>query len=166
MLILDAVGPGAQRRATAPLAWLHFRSRDAARPAIAVHGSTALIGAAPENDIVVTDAGLAARHGQFRLRGGVWTFNNLHPVAPMWIDGEPAPDEVVLAPGSIVCLGDAALAFEPVDQWDDSPMRSANEVRPPLMVLPSASRSPWPTVIFVVALCVVIGAVIVLARSH
>ncbi len=131
-----------------------------------VPSATASIGADPDNDIVLPDAGLAPRHGQLRLSDGVWTFTNLCQDKPLWIDGQHVLDEEVLAPGSILCLGDATLAFSPDDTWDDSPRPAADPVRQPLMQFPEAERSIWPTAIFAVALGAVIFAAIMLMRAH
>jgi hypothetical protein len=158
--------PVAEPPERTPLAWLHIRAEGRPSVPLAVPSTAASIGADPDNDIVLRDAGLAPRHGQFRLRGGIWTFTNLCQDLPLWIDGEHVLDEEVLAPGSILCLGDATLAFSPEDSWDDSPRPLTEPIRPPLMVIPEAEWSTWPTVIFALALGAVIFAAIMLMRAH
>jgi pSer/pThr/pTyr-binding forkhead associated (FHA) protein len=114
----------------------------------------------------VLDAeGVARRHAQLRLRGGVWTFVDFGSPAGSAVDGIVVRGEAFLAPGSAVRVGAIEFAFAPSDRWQDSPPERRAEDRTPLLLLPPDSRPLWPTVLFVLAVCGAFAAAYFLLRS-
>jgi pSer/pThr/pTyr-binding forkhead associated (FHA) protein len=109
----------------------------------------ATIGSDPGSDVVVAGNGVAPRHGQLRLRGGVWTYIDFGSLGGSVVDGNPVRGEALLAPGSAMRVGDVSLAFAPVDRWEDSPPERRLEERTPLMVLPHRRSANWRSVAFV-----------------
>lgn len=127
------------------LALLRVRSGVPGLPALAVQRVQATVGSDPTSDVVVPSATVAGRHGQLRLRGGVWTYVDFGSDQGSMVDGEAVKGEVLLAPGSAVRLGQVDLAFAPQDRWEDSPPERRTEDRAPMVLLPPDDRSFWPT---------------------
>ena len=134
------------------LATLRVRSGLPGAPAVPVRLPLATIGSDPASDVVLAGSGVAPRHGQLRLRGGVWTYTDFGSLGGSVVDGHPVRGEALLAPGSAVRVGDVSLAFAPVDRWEDSPPERRHEERTPLLVLPHRRGSYWPSVAFIVVL--------------
>lgn len=141
------------------LATLRVRSGSRAGASLPVRRTVAVVGAAAGNDVVLDGPGIAARHAQLRLSGGVWTITDLGSPAGSSVDGAVVRGETLLAPGSAVRIGEVALVFDPEDQWQDSaPERPLSE-RSTLLLIPAETRPLWPTTLFVLA---VFGIIVVL----
>ena len=134
------------------LATLRVRSGLPGAPAVPVRMAQATIGSDPASDVVIAGNGVASRHGQLRLRGGVWTYTDFGSLGGSVVDGHPVRGEALLAPGSAMRVGEVSLAFAPVDRWEDSPPERRLEGRTPLLVLPHRRGGYWPNVAFVVVL--------------
>lgn len=141
------------------LATLRVRSGSRAGASLPVCRTVAAVGAIDGNDVVLDGPGVAARHAQLRLRGGVWTITDLGSLAGSAVDGEAVHGEALLAPGSAVTIGGVSLVFDPEDRWQDSaPERPLGE-RSTLLLIPAENRASWPTALFVLA---VFGVIVVL----
>jgi len=140
-------GSGLGASAGLPLATLRVRSGlQRGVSSLPIPGPVAVIGADEANEVVLSGLGIAPRHAQLRLRGGVWSLMDLGSPAGSWVDGEAIRGESPLAPGSAVRIGNVLMAFDPEDRWQDSPVGSPVPARD-LFALQS-SRPVWPTVLF------------------
>lgn len=88
---------------------------------LAVRETSASIGRAVSNPVVLDDPSVSAEHAEVRLRGGIWWLEDLGSVNGSWIDGQPVHGARPLAPGSAVRLGAMEFVFAPHDRWEDSP---------------------------------------------
>ena len=61
------------------LATLRVRSGSRAGAKLPVRRSVVSVGAVPGNDVVLDSPGVAPRHAELRLSGGVWTITALGP---------------------------------------------------------------------------------------
>lgn len=147
------------------LATLRVRSGLPAGATFPVRQSQATMGSDPASDIVLDGAGVAPRHAQLRLRGGVWTLVDFGSAAGSAVDGSAVRGEALLAPGSSVRVGSVEFAFAPSDRWQDSPPERRAGDRAPLLLLPPEPRSLWPTVAFVLAVCGMFVATYFLLRN-
>jgi hypothetical protein len=147
------------------LATLRVRSGMRAGMSLPVRRTVAAIGGVPGNDVVLDSPGVAARHAQLRLSGGVWTITDLGTLDGVDVDGEVVHGEALLAPGSAVRIGGVSLVFDPADRWQDSgPGRSLND-RSPLLLFPANERPFWPTALFVLAIFGIIVVLFFLFRT-
>ncbi|HEY3933158.1 MAG TPA: ABC transporter transmembrane domain-containing protein [Gemmatimonadales bacterium] len=161
----DHATPEASAGDFLPLAALRVRSGPHRGATLPVNGAIASVGADPANNLVVTGVDVAPRHGQLRLRGGVWTFSNFGGPAAAAVDGEPVHGEAVLAPGSLLRLGQVLVAFAPQDSWGDSrPARYADDPMP-LVTMPVERAAFWPRIWFALAACALVTAIILLLRN-
>jgi hypothetical protein len=128
------------------LATLRVRSGLAVTTTLPVRVPQATVGSDPVSDVVIDGPGVARRHGQLRLRGGVWTFVDFGTASGSSIDGNPVRGEALLAPGSSVRVGSVEMAFAPSDRWEDSPPERRAEDRSALLLLPPKSPVRWATV--------------------
>jgi pSer/pThr/pTyr-binding forkhead associated (FHA) protein len=141
------------------LATLRVRSGPQVGACLPIRRSVASVGAVPGNDVVLDSPGVAPRHAELRLTGGVWTIADLGPPDGLGVDGEAVRDDALLAPGSAVRIGDVSLVFDPAEAWQDpTPERFSDERSTPLF-LPANERRLWPTALFVLG---VIGIIVVL----
>jgi hypothetical protein len=147
------------------LALLRVRTGVPGLPALAVRATQAMIGSDPSSDVVVSSESVSGRHGQLRLRGGVWTYVDFGSDEGSMVDGEAVKGEALLAPGSAVRLGEVDLAFAPQDRWEDSPPERRNEDRAPMVLFPPDDRSFWPTLGLVLMLIGVFVAAYFLLRK-
>lgn len=109
-------------------------------------GREALIGRVEDNDVVLPDQSVSARHARLRLVEGIWWLSDLGSVGGSAVDGELVGQQLPLGPGSIVRLGETELIFSPLDRWDDSltPTPTAAGTPSPAFVLPPAEqRGTW-----------------------
>ena len=134
------------------LATLRVRSGLFGVTTVPVRRPQATIGSAPASDLVVAGGGVAGRHGQLRLRGGVWTYTDFGSSAGSAVDGKPVTGEALLAPGSSVRVGEVEFAFAPQDRWEDSPPERRAEQRAPLLVIPDRRIPYWPSIGFLIVL--------------
>ena len=134
------------------LATLRVRSGLPGGLAVPVRLPQATIGSDPASDVVLAGDGVAPRHGQLRLRGGVWTYIDFGSEGGSLVDGHPVRGEALLAPGSAVRVGGVAMAFAPTDRWEDSPPERRLEERTPLLVVPNRRTRYWPSVAFLLVL--------------
>lgn len=132
------------------LATLRVRSGLPDSPTVPVRSAQATIGSDPASDVVLAGEGVAPRHGQLRLRGGVWTYTDFGSLGGSVVDGHPVRGEALLAPGSAVRVGEVSLAFAPTDRWEDSPPERRSEERTPLLVVPHRRTPYWPSVAFLI----------------
>jgi pSer/pThr/pTyr-binding forkhead associated (FHA) protein len=124
----------------------------------------ATLGSDSDNDVVLRGDGVASKHAELRLSGGVWTLRTLGPEGITVVDGEAVRGEAVLAPGSLLRLGGVSLIFDPEDRWQDSPL----EPGPPTGTaphLPVHRRPFWPTTLFIAAVLGVLAALYLLFRT-
>ncbi|HEY4100120.1 MAG TPA: FHA domain-containing protein [Gemmatimonadales bacterium] len=142
-----------------------MRSGPHAGTNLPVTGAIASVGADPANNVIIAGVDVAPRHGQFRLRGGVWTFSNFGSPGATLVDGEPVHGDAVLAPGSALQLGQVQVAFAPEDQWRDSTIERYADDPIPAAMMPVASSSIWSRVWFSLALCALLVAVYFLFRT-
>lgn len=148
------------------LAILRVRSGFSADHALVVRHEQATIGSDPSSDIVVASEGVAPRHSQLRLRGGVWTYLDFGSPSGSLVDGEPVRGEALLAPGSSVAIGTVQLAFDPQDRWEDSPVERRDEERQPLLFLPPDDKSFWPTIGLLLVVFGIFVVAYILLRNH
>jgi len=134
--------------------------------ALPVRYAQATIGADPAGDVVIDAAGVARRHAQLRLRGGIWTFVDFGSPAGSSVDGDVVRGEALLAPGSTIRVGSVEFIFAPADQWEDSPPERRSTDRSPLVLLPPPRRSIWPTVAFALVIVGVFVAAYFLLRRR
>jgi pSer/pThr/pTyr-binding forkhead associated (FHA) protein len=134
------------------LATLRVRSGLPGSPVVPVRAAQATVGSDPASDVVLAGEGVAPRHGQLRLRGGVWTYTDFGSVGGSTVDGHAVHGEALLAPGSSVRVGEVALAFAPSDRWEDSPPERRLEERTPLLVVPNRRTPYWPSIAFLIVL--------------
>lgn len=134
------------------LATLRVRSGLPGAAAVPVRRAQATIGSDPESDVVLAGEGVAARHGQLRLRGGIWSYTDFGSALGSVVDGQAVRGEALLAPGSSLRIGQVDLTFAPQDRWEDSPPERRHEERAPLLVIPHNRLPYWPSVGFVVVL--------------
>jgi pSer/pThr/pTyr-binding forkhead associated (FHA) protein len=154
--------PGSDR----VLATLRVRSGLPTTAPFLVHQPQATVGSDPVSDVVVDGPGVARRHGQLRLRGGVWTFVDFGSQGGSSVDGNAVRGEALLAPGSSVRVGSVEMAFAPSDRWEDSPPDRRPEDLTPLLLFPPESRNRWPTVAFALVVAGVLVAAYFLLRSR
>jgi hypothetical protein len=147
------------------LATLRVRSGPHVGASLPVTGVVASVGADPANNVVIAGVDVAPRHGQLRLRGGVWMFSNFGAPTATLIDGEPVHGDAVLAPGSALQLGQVQVAFAPEDRWRDSTIERYEDDPIPAAMMPVASSSIWSRVWFSLALCALLVAVYFLFRT-
>jgi pSer/pThr/pTyr-binding forkhead associated (FHA) protein len=147
------------------LATLRVRSGLPAGAALPVRLPQVSIGSDPANDIVVEGPGVAPRHAEIRLRGGIWTLIDFGSTTGSSVDGSVVRGEALLAPGSSLQVGSVEFAFAPSDRWQDSPPERRGASRAPILILPQQRRNLWPTVAFVVAVCGVFAAAYFLLRN-
>ena len=147
------------------LATLRVRSGLPATAALPVRQPQATIGSDPESDLVVDAPGLARRHAQLRLRGGVWTLIDFGSAGGSKVDGSPVRGEAFLAPGSSIRIGEVEFAFDPSDRWEDSPPERRADDRTPLVLLAPEPRNLWPTLALVTGICVMFVAAYFLLRN-
>jgi hypothetical protein len=112
-----------------------------------VRGAQSVLGSDPASDLAIAAPGVAARHGQLRLRGGVWTYIDFGSTDGSQVDGEPVRGEALLAPGSAIRVGEVELAFDPSDRWEDSPPERRASERHPMVMFPPEARTRWPLVL-------------------
>lgn len=134
------------------LATLRVRSGLVGTASLPVRLPLSIVGADPTSDLVVAAAGVAARHGQLRLLGGIWTLVDFGSSGGSVVDGQTVRGEALLAPGSAVRIGGVAFTFAPQDRWEDSPRERRSEDRTPLLVIPRQRVPYWPSVGFVVVI--------------
>jgi pSer/pThr/pTyr-binding forkhead associated (FHA) protein len=134
------------------LATLRVRSGLSGVASVPVRRAQATIGSDSGSDLVVAGAGVAGRHGQLRLRSGVWTYTDFGSAEGSLVDGSPVKGEALLAPGSSVQLGAVTLAFAPQDRWEDSPPERRVAERTPLLVIPDRRKPYWPSIGFMLVL--------------
>jgi len=146
------------------LATLRVRSGPERGASVAVRQPQATIGSDPAGDVVIADTGVARRHAQLRLRGGVWTYVDFGSPAGSLVDGKEVRGEALLAPGSSIRIGETDLAFAPQDRWQDSPPERRAEDRAPLLLM-TPERSLWPTVALVVVVCAAFAAYFLLRNA-
>ena len=154
-----------ESRSDPVLATLRVRSGLPADATLPVRFSQATLGSDPSSDVVVDGPGVAARHGQLRLRGGVWTYLDFGSEGGSVVDGTAVDGEALLAPGSSVRVGAVEFAFAPLDRWDDSPVERRPRDRAPLLISPPERRNAWPTVAFVAVVCAMFVAAYFLLRG-
>lgn len=147
------------------LATLRVRSGLPVSATFPVRQPQATIGSDPASDVVVDGPGVARRHAQLRLRGGVWTLVDFGSAAGSSVDDSAVRGEALLAPGSSVRVGSVEFVFAPSDRWADSPPERRAEDRTPLVLLPPEPGTRWPTVAFVLAVCGAIAATYFLFRN-
>lgn len=148
------------------LATLRVRSGLPALSAVPVRQPQATIGSDPAVDLVLEAPGIARRHAQIRLRGGVWTLVDFGSAAGSAVDGSPVRGEAFLAPGSSIRLGSVEFAFAPTDRWEDSPPERRADDRTPLVLFAPQPRNIWPTVGLVVVVCAVFVAAYFMLRNR
>ncbi len=148
------------------LATLRVRSGLAVTTTLPVRLSQATVGSDPVSDVVIDGPGVAGRHGQLRLRGGVWTFVDFGSTSGSSVDGSAVRGEALLAPGSSVRVGSVEMAFAPSDRWEDSPPERRAEDRSSLLLLPPKSPVRWSSVSFVLVVAGLIVAAYFLLRNR
>jgi pSer/pThr/pTyr-binding forkhead associated (FHA) protein len=149
-----------------PLAILRVRSGLPADHPLVVRDAQATIGSDPSSDVVIAADGVALRHSQLRLRGGVWTYIDFGSPSGSLVDGEPVRGEALLAPGSSLAIGSVQLAFDPQDRWEDSPVERRNDERAPLLFIPPDDNSFWPTVGLLAVVLGIFVVAYILLRNH
>ncbi|MEO5798204.1 MAG: FHA domain-containing protein [Gemmatimonadales bacterium] len=110
------------------LAVLFVRSGVGGVDRFPVRATTARLGRAPDNDVVLVAPSVALEHAELRLRGGLWSLRDLGASGGSLVDGAGVAGAALLAPGSEIQLGEVRLAFDPQDRWDDSPVEMAEVV--------------------------------------
>jgi pSer/pThr/pTyr-binding forkhead associated (FHA) protein len=148
-------GPGPET----VLATLRVRSGSRAGARLPIRRSIASVGAIPGNDVVLDSPGVAPRHAELRLSGGVWTITPLGPPDGLGVDGEAVREDTLLAPGSALRIGDVSLVFDPSDEWQGPPPERSSDERSTPFFLPANERRFWPTALFVLG---IIGVIVVL----
>jgi pSer/pThr/pTyr-binding forkhead associated (FHA) protein len=141
------------------LATLRVRSGARSGAKLPISRAISSVGAVPGNDVVLDSPGVAPRHAQLRLSGGVWTIITLGPPDGLGVDGEVVRDEALPAPGSAVRIGDVSLVFDPAEEWLDPVPERAIDERSSRLFVPSNERPFWLTALFVLG---VIGIIMVL----
>ena len=152
------VGTLVPARETEPgpvLAVLFVRSGVGGVDQFPVKAATVRLGRAPDNDIVLVAPSVSPSHAELRLRGGLWSLNDLGSATGSQVDGVAVQGSALLAPGSELRLGDVRLAFDPRDRWDDSPVERALVVAPvtpatvhfreastPFVIMPESEAHP------------------------
>lgn len=114
------------------LAMLLVRSGLGGAGAFAVRGTTARLGRAPHNDVVLVSPSVSAEHAELRLHDGIWSLSDLGSSIGSTVDGVSVTSAVPVAPGSELRVGHVTLVFDPRDRWDDSPRAAAPEVEVPV----------------------------------
>jgi hypothetical protein len=159
-------GPDLGASAGPPLATLRVRSGlQRGASALPIRGPVAGIGADEANEVVLNGLGIAPRHAQLRLRGGVWSLVDLESPAGSWVDGEAIRGESPLAPGSAVRIGNVVMAFDPEDRWQDSPVEPPAPVRDLFAFHREVTRPVWPTVLFALGAVGIVVALYFLIRN-
>jgi pSer/pThr/pTyr-binding forkhead associated (FHA) protein len=148
------------------LATLRIRSGLAATATLPIRRPQATVGSDPVSDVVIDGPGVARRHGQLRLRGGVWTFVDFGSASGSSVDGSAVRGEALLAPGSSVRVGSVEMAFGPSDRWEDSPPERRAEDRTPLLLMPPERRTRWPLMAGLAAVAGIVVAAYFLLRSR
>lgn len=116
-MLVPAVGDEAEP----VLAVLFVRSGVGGVDRIPVRSSTARVGRAPNNHVVLVAPTVASEHAELCLRGGLWSLRDLGSAGGSLVDGHAVQGSTLLAPGSEIQLGEVRLSFDPQDRWQDSP---------------------------------------------
>ncbi len=114
------------------LAVLFVRSGVGGVERFPVRSTTARLGRAPDNDVVLVAPSVAPEHAELWLRGGLWSLRDLGSTGGSLVDGAAVAGAALLAPGSEIQLGEVRLAFDPQDRWEDSPAEVAIEAPEPV----------------------------------
>src|SRR5262245_58568688 len=93
------------------LATLRVRRGLSESSSLPVRRPQSVVGSDPASDLALAAPGVAPRHGQLRLRGGIWTYIDFGSPEGTLVDGDPVRGEALLAPGSAIRVGDVELAF-------------------------------------------------------
>lgn len=144
---------------------MRVRTGSQAGVSLPVRRTLAAVGAVAGNDVVLEAPGVAPRHAQLRLSGGVWTLTDFGSPAGSSVDGQPVHGDALLAPGSALTIGECSLVFDPEDRWQDSsPERPLGE-RSTLLLIPAETRPFWPTALFVLGVLGIVVALFYLFRT-
>ena len=146
------------------LATLRVRRGLSEKLSMPVRHPQSTIGSDPASDLPVEAEGVAPRHGQLRLRGGVWTYVDFGSVEGSRVDGDPVRGEALLAPGSALRIGAVEFAFDPQDRWEDSPPERRTSDRSPMIMFPPEPSTRWPLVLVGLAVIALLIAALFLLR--
>ncbi|MFN0028299.1 MAG: FHA domain-containing protein, partial [Acidimicrobiales bacterium] len=102
---------------------------DDAVPAFPLHAPNLLVGRSPDNDIVLGETSVSARHARIDLRGGQVFLTDLGSTNGTFVAGRRVTGSVELQPGDTVALGrclvrlegSPAVAARPIHQPERAP---------------------------------------------
>ncbi|HEX4934283.1 MAG TPA: FHA domain-containing protein [Gemmatimonadaceae bacterium] len=99
--------------ASAPLAELEIVRGRGDRTLYAIDRPVCALGRGTHNDVSVDDESVAASHATLLLKGDTWYLTDLRSVNGTYVDGYRVAGERALAAGSVIRLGQVAMAFWP-----------------------------------------------------
>ncbi len=73
------------------------------------------LGRAQHNDIVIDDSSVSSSHAKLQLRDTIWVVADLDSTNGTFADDIEVTDEVALAPGSTIRLGEVSFLFDPAE---------------------------------------------------
>ena len=93
-----------------PPAKLTFETGPFARRVVGVPDSTATVGRAPDNDIIIGDPATSGHHCRIELRQGVYWISDLGSTNGTLVNGEPIIDKQ-LDHGDVISIGQNTIRF-------------------------------------------------------
>lgn len=82
---------------------------------LAIRSPVVNLGRGDHNDLVLDDSSVSTSHAKLQLRDGIWFLSDLGTTNGTLVEGEEVVDEMALAPGATIRLGEMALLFDPAD---------------------------------------------------
>ena len=107
-LALHALAP--DQAATEPAAKLSFETGPFAGRVVGIPEQSAMVGRAPDNDIIIGDPATSGRHCRIELRGGIYWISDLGSTNGTLVNGEPIIDKQ-LEHGDVISIGQNTIRF-------------------------------------------------------